>query len=145
MGYGLRLTGYRLWVTGLCLICAMIGQAQVWRSHLAYNNVTQIAMSEDIVYALSDGSIYGVDKMTEKIYIYDRQTGLHGSDINCIAYDEIGKQLIIGYSTGKIDILKHQRIKEPLRKQPAKSPAFQNQAAMNHIITCTALWYFVYS
>ena len=105
MGYGLRVTGYRLWVTGLCLMCAMIGQAQVWRSHLAYNNVMQIAMSEDIVYALSDGSIYGVDKMTEKIYIYDRQTGLHGSDINCIAYDEIGKQLIIGYSTGKIDIL----------------------------------------
>ena len=83
----------------------MMGYAQVWRSHLAYNNVTQIAMSQDVVYGLSDGSIFSVNKKTEKIRLYDRQSGLHGVDITCICYDEQGQQLLIGYSTGKIDIL----------------------------------------
>ncbi|MBR0194961.1 MAG: hypothetical protein IJQ32_01775 [Paludibacteraceae bacterium] len=96
---------YRLRVIGLCVMCAIMAQAQVWRSHLAYNNVSQIAMSADVVYGLSDGSIFGVNKTTEKIYIYDRTSGLHGSDINCIHYDTKGKQLIIGYASGKIDIL----------------------------------------
>ena len=80
-------------------------RAQVWRSHPAYNNITLIAMSPDAVYALSDGSLFSVDKQTEKIHIYDRQSGLHGTDITCISYDEKGGQLVIGYESGKIDVL----------------------------------------
>ena len=94
--------GYRLRVIGLCVMCALAAHAQVWKSHLAYNHVTQIAMSNDIVYGLSDGSIYGVNKLTEKIQIY---ANLSGRDITCIYYDQTGEQLIIGYSTGKIDVL----------------------------------------
>ena len=80
-------------------------EAQVWRSHLAYNNVTQIAMSADEVFAMSDGSLYSVEKLTEQIHVYDRQSGLHGSDISCIHFDTQGEQLVIGYLSGKIDIL----------------------------------------
>lgn len=79
--------------------------AEKWISHFAYNNVTQIAMSPDHVYAVSDGSLYSVDKMTEQITVYNRQSGLNGMDISCIGYDEVDGQLIIGYETGKIDIL----------------------------------------
>lgn len=79
--------------------------AEKWISHFAYNNVTQIAMSPDHVYAVSDGSLYSVDKMTEQITVYNRQSGLNGMDITCIGYDEVDGQLIIGYETGKIDIL----------------------------------------
>jgi len=67
--------------------------------------VTQIAMSEDKVYALSDGSLYSVNKVTEEIEVYNNQSGLHSSGITCIHYDSIGEQLIIGYGTGKIDIM----------------------------------------
>ncbi len=79
--------------------------AEKWISHFAYNNVTQIAMSQDRVYAVSDGSLYSVDKMSEQLKLYNRQSGLHGTDITCIGYDAEGEQLIIGYGTGKIDIL----------------------------------------
>ena len=79
--------------------------AEKWISHFAYNNVTQIAMSPDHVYAVSDGSLYSVDKMSEQITVYNRQSGLNGMDITCIGYDEVDGQLIIGYETGKIDIL----------------------------------------
>lgn len=79
--------------------------AEQWTTHFAYNNVTQIAMTPDKVYALSDGSLYSVEKQTDKIQVYNRQSGLHSTGISCIYYDDTSKQLIIGYATGKIDLL----------------------------------------
>jgi len=91
-----------------CFLLVSPLRAEAWRSHLAYNNVTQIAMTPDKVYALSDGSLFSVDKQTEKIRIYDRQSGLHGANITCIGYDTQGDQLVIGYGDGKIDLLSSQ-------------------------------------
>ena len=79
--------------------------AERWTTHFAYNQVTQIAMAPDQVYAISNGSLYSVNKQTEQIRLYNRQSGLHSSGITCIHYDETGRQLIIGYETGKIDII----------------------------------------
>ena len=59
-----------------------------WTTHFAYNHVTQIAMSPEQVYAISDGSLFSVNKQTEEIHIYNRQSGLHSSGITCIYYDE---------------------------------------------------------
>ena len=98
-------------VAFLCALCLVPARAQKWTTHFAYNNVTQIAMASDKVYAISDGSLFSVDKMSEQIRIYNRQSGLNSTGITCIHYDEIGKQLIIGYGTGKIDILSAQGVR----------------------------------
>ena len=98
-------------VFALCVLCLIPGKAQKWTTHFAYNNVTQIAMAPDKVYAMSDGSLYSVDKQSEQIKIYNNQSGLHSTGITCIHYDAIGKQLLIGYSTGKIDILSAQGVR----------------------------------
>lgn len=90
-------------ILGICMV--LYAYAGKWTTHFAYNNVTQIAMTTDRVFALSDGSIYSVDKQSEQIRVYNNQSGLHGTGITCIHYDATGKQLIIGYGTGKIDIL----------------------------------------
>ena len=93
-------------IAGIVLCCLFEQvQAASWTTHFAYNNVTRIAMTPDKVFALSDGNLFSVDKQTEQIRIYNRQSGLHSTGISSIAYDETGKQLIIGYETGKIDIL----------------------------------------
>ncbi len=89
----------------LTFVYCVSAQAEQWTTYFAYNNVTQIAMASDRVFAVSDGSLFSVDKQTEMITKYDRQSGLHGTGINCIHYDSIGNQLIIAYSDGKIDIL----------------------------------------
>ena len=86
-------------------------QAARWTTHFAYNHVTQIAISSDRVYAISDGSLFSVDKQSETIRVYNRQSGLHSTGITCIYYDEAGKQLIICYETGKIDILSDRGVK----------------------------------
>lgn len=84
-------------------ICsAMAGS---WTTHFSYTNVTQIAMAPDKVFAISDGSLFSVNKQSEEIQVYNRQTGLHGTGINCIFYDNTGEQLIICFGSGKIDML----------------------------------------
>ena len=68
----------------LVLCCCAAGiTAQRWTTHFAYNNVMQIAMASDRVYALSDGSLYSVDKLSEQIRIYGRQSGLHATATTC--------------------------------------------------------------
>ncbi len=89
----------------LTLLCCISAQAAEWTTYFAYNNVTQIAMSSDKVFAISDGSLFSVDKQSEQITKYDRLSGLNGTGIKCIHYDSIGNQLIITYGDGKIDLL----------------------------------------
>ena len=78
---------------------------QDWKTHLAYTDVTQIAMSPTEVYAVADGSLFSVNKVTERITTYDQISGLHGTDIVCIYYDNASAQLLIAYRSGKIDLL----------------------------------------
>ena len=62
-------------------------------------------MTSDKVFAVSDGSLFSVQKQSEKIQVYNRQSGLHGTGITSIFFDRHTRQLIIGYATGKIDIM----------------------------------------
>ena len=106
---------YKLRITAVIVLCSLFlvpaKAHKKWKTHFAYNNVTQIAMGSDEVYAISDGSLFSVHKQTEQITVYNRQSGLHGTGITCIHYDATGKQLLICYSDGKIDILSSRGMK----------------------------------
>lgn len=68
-------------------------------------------MTPDDVYAVSDGSLYSVNKISEQMKVYNRQSGLHGKGISCIHYDEQGSQLLICYADGKMDVLSSKGVK----------------------------------
>ncbi len=87
-----------------------IVNAATWNTHFAYNSVQQIAVSPTEVYALANGSMFSVNKITEKLTKYDSRFGLHGSTIACLAYDEEREQLLIFYEDGKMDILRQKRV-----------------------------------
>ncbi len=88
----------------IAAVC-VAAQAQKWTTFFAYNNVEQIALGNECVYALSDGSLFSVDKSTEQIRIYNNGSGLHGTGITAIHYDKTSQSLLIGYKNGKIDLL----------------------------------------
>ena len=88
----------------ICLLCSASLHAE-WTTFLAYNEVSQIAVSKDKVYALSNGSLFSVDKMSEKIEKIGHQQGLNDNHITNIYYDTKNSQLIIAYHSGKIDVL----------------------------------------
>ena len=52
-----------------CLSYAQLAMGK-WRTHLAYNNVAQIAQSENKIYAVSDGALFSVDKLDANIEFY---------------------------------------------------------------------------
>ena len=87
------------------------GSAQVamgkWRTHFAYNSVSQIAQSDNKIYAVSEGALFSVDKQDGEsgIEFYSKISGLNGSNISRIEFDATSKQLLIIYTNGNIDFL----------------------------------------
>ena len=95
----------------LSLMVSAMSYAERWTTYFAYNNVVQIASTPDRVYAISDGSLFSVDKQSERVQVYNSQSGLHSTGITCIHYDQKGKQLIIAYGTGKMDVITSKGVK----------------------------------
>lgn len=79
--------------------------AATWETMFSYNKVSQIAVADDKVYALSDGALFSVEKNSERIEKYDAGSGLNGTTIGCISYAQKLNMLIIGYQDGKIDLM----------------------------------------
>lgn len=76
-----------------------------WQTHFAYNNVEQIALYGDEVYALANGKIFSINQMTEHVTLYNNQSGLHGMEIVQLMTDTARNQMLIVYADGKIDVL----------------------------------------
>lgn len=91
----------------MCLMQSLYAQTAMggWRTHFAYNSVTQIEQSENKVYAISNGALFSVDKLDGNVEIYSKLTGLNGSVISAIKYDAQNNQLIIAYDNGNIDLM----------------------------------------
>lgn len=77
-----------------------------WRTHLAYNSVSQIAQSANNIYAVSEGALFSVNKNdTEDQSFYSKMSGLSDANIVRIDFDQTNNQLLIIYQNGNIDIM----------------------------------------
>jgi hypothetical protein len=76
-----------------------------WRTHLAYNNVSQIAIAKNKVYAASDGALFSVFKSDKSMETYSKINGLSDNNVIFIAYSQASEQLLIAYENGNIDFL----------------------------------------
>jgi hypothetical protein len=76
-----------------------------WRTHFAYNNVSQIAQSDNKIYAVSEGALFSVDKADGGIEFYSKLSGLNGANISRIEFDAANQLLLIVYTNGNIDVL----------------------------------------
>ena len=94
----------------LALVSATTLHAAIWKTHFAYTNVEQIAVTPNEVFGLSDGSLYSVNKQTEKLSLWGLSSGLHSTGICCIGFDSRTETLIIMYNNGKMDLMRGQNI-----------------------------------
>ena len=85
--------------------CMVFAGDMKWQTHFAYNNVEQIALYGDEVYALANGKMFSVNQMTEHVTLYNNQSGLHGMEIVQLMTDTARNQMLIVYADGKIDVL----------------------------------------
>lgn len=91
------------WLLMFVSVAAFAGVGQ-WRTHFAYNSVQVIANCPEEIYALANGAIFSINKMTENMTLYNNRSGLHGTNVCFLMYDEEREQLLIMYSDGKMDI-----------------------------------------
>lgn len=77
-----------------------------WRTHLAYNNVSQIAQSANNIYAISDGALFSVNKEDpDDMQYFSKLSGLSDVNIVKIDFDKSNNQLLVIYQNGNIDIM----------------------------------------
>ncbi|MDR1544204.1 MAG: hypothetical protein LBS50_07365 [Prevotellaceae bacterium] len=78
-----------------------------WRTHLAYNSVTKIAVGSTKVYAVSDGALFSVDKtnLSKEPETYSKIQGLSDNNVANIAYSAENGILLVAYENGNLDII----------------------------------------
>ncbi|MGC3977320.1 MAG: two-component regulator propeller domain-containing protein [Paludibacteraceae bacterium] len=82
-----------------------------WRTHFAYNNVNQLAQSQNKIFAVSDGALFSIDKRDGNVEFYSKVSGLNGNNITKIGFDDVSKNLLIIYANGNIDFMSENGIK----------------------------------
>lgn len=81
------------------------GNMHQWNIHSAFADINAIAVTRDKVFALSNHSLFAVDKQSEEIAYYNRLTGLNGAVISTIGYNPTLNLLLVCYENGHLDII----------------------------------------
>lgn len=95
----------RAYVLTILFLFSLGAQAAQWNTHFAYQNVERIAVTPTEVFAISDGSLYSVNKRTEQIELWDMTRGLHHSTACAIAYNAVSNSTLICYTNGMMDMI----------------------------------------
>ena len=102
----------KLFLFALCInLCqSLIAQHNIpvgiWRMHLSYHHLIDIALAEKQIYSATDNAIFVYDKIDESSQTIAKLDGLSGGGISAIAYSEDRHTLVIGYQDGNIDLIK---------------------------------------
>jgi nitrite reductase/ring-hydroxylating ferredoxin subunit len=78
---------------------------EMWRDHLPYFNVKQVAKIDNIAYGATDYGLYKVDEDEKTIEQLNTVFGLSDFAVSTIAANDYTKTLIIGYVNGNIDLI----------------------------------------
>ncbi|WP_425076597.1 two-component regulator propeller domain-containing protein [Psychroserpens sp. S379A] len=79
--------------------------SNLWKGHFSYLNIVDISSTEDVLYAASENAVFTYDYHTNEIEIISTIEGLSGGVISRIHYSEANELLVVGYTTGLIDIV----------------------------------------
>ncbi|MBQ4009348.1 MAG: hypothetical protein II604_01455, partial [Bacteroidales bacterium] len=101
-------------ITITFLIISIISSAQVavgqWQDHFSYNNGKQVLVVGETAYLVADCGIVKYDSQSGEVEKYNRFNILSDITPTSIAYDERTESIIIGYSTGNLDIIRENEV-----------------------------------
>lgn len=81
-----------------------------WRTHNAWSVPVLVEEGKDRIYAVSEGSLYGVDKQDLSVIPYSRVTGLSDQGISHIHYSHETATLVVLYQNLNIDFVRKDAI-----------------------------------
>ncbi len=76
-----------------------------WRDHLPYNKGMHVVEGENRIFQSSTGGLLAYDREDNSLEKHSKVTGLSDVNISSIAYSDLYQVLIIGYSSGNLDLM----------------------------------------
>lgn len=77
----------------------------LWREHMPYNSVIDLASDGEKVYAATPYSLFSVSVDDNEVERMSRVTGLSETGISAIAFDPVSRKLYVAYENSNIDII----------------------------------------
>ncbi|MCH2198254.1 MAG: T9SS type A sorting domain-containing protein [Flavobacteriales bacterium] len=89
--------------------CTLASYAQqaigTWREHLPYGETIDVAFGNDRVYCATPFSVFAYSKVDQSLERISKVNLLSGSDLSSIDFDPPSSTLLVGYTTGELDII----------------------------------------
>lgn len=101
-----------------------------WRIHISYNNIHTVALSDDKVFGASENGIVVLDRIDNSTVTFSKASGLTGTGITSINFDNRTDQLIIAYQDGKINLIKNNSLTS---FDPTRNSTVTGSKKINHI------------
>ena len=76
-----------------------------WNTYFSYNLISSIDNGESVIYFASYNSIFSYDTSSNQIEKFDTLNELSGDEISAFYYSEINNNIVIGYSSGFLQIV----------------------------------------
>ena len=76
-----------------------------WNTYFSYNLISAIEDGESVIYFASYNSIFSYDISSNQIEKFDTLNELSGDEISAFYFSEINNNIVIGYSSGFLQII----------------------------------------
>lgn len=101
-----------------------------WRFHISYNSINSIALSDQKVFGATRSGVMVIDRSDMSIETYTKLSGLNGTGITNLNYDQQRDQLLVVYEDGKIDLIKGNVVAS---LDPTGNSTLSGSKKINHI------------
>ena len=78
---------------------------KTWKDYLSFANATEVAVSPDKIYCVTEGGLFYYDLQDNSINKFSGLNGLSDFGIKKIAYSEENKVLVVAYNNSNIDLV----------------------------------------
>ena len=79
-----------------------------WRTHLPYDNIIDVAVVDNMVYAATPLSIFTYNKLDNRIDRFDKVKGLNDVGISKLGYNSNTNEILVAYTNTNLDIIKEE-------------------------------------
>ena len=90
----------------LSTICFAQIPLNTWRTHFSYQSVEGLEIVENQVYSFSKNGLFYANITNNQTTLFSKQDGLTETNVRAMGYLAASKQLLIGYESGNIDLVK---------------------------------------
>lgn len=126
-----------------CGVVKLLAQENIplgtWRTHLSFNSVGYVVKGDGKIFSASENAVMFFSLNERTTGIYSTLDGLSNTGISALAFDDMRKQLLVGYKNGGLDLISDEQSIAFTRL--INPPDVTVAPSINHILINGALAY----